>query len=271
MSEFEGEVLIRCTQLSPIIGDFAGNVEKITEEIRQAVQDQIHLLVLPELATSGYVLTPAEAKAAAIDRNHEVFTIWKALLKNSMTTVVLGFCEFEVETIFNSAALITSEEGPVFYRKLHLWDAEKMVFEPGNVAPPVVRTPFGKVGFFICYDLEFPELPRSMALRGADIIAVPTNWPLRDQPAGERPPEVVHAMAAAQASSVAIACADRAGAERGIEWTEGTTVIGPDGYPVKEKVNDKNRLDATVVLLSNRRQVSARNDLFGDRRPEFYQ
>ena len=46
-------------------------------------------------------------------------------------------------------------------------DRERLIFTPGDVAPPLLETPFGRVGVLICYDIEFPEMPRSLALRGA--------------------------------------------------------------------------------------------------------
>jgi 5-aminopentanamidase len=112
-------------------------------------------------------------------------------------------------------------------------------------------------------------MPRGLALAGAEIIAVPTNWPLLPTPPGEHPAEVVQAMAAARASQVAIACCDRTGAERGTQWTEGTVVVRPDGWPAGEK-DDARRLDVVVELRASRTGISARNDVFGDRRPELY-
>ena len=72
---------------------------------------------------------------------------------------------------------------------------------------------------------EFPELTRSLALAGTQLLLVPTNWPLVPRPEGERPPEVVIGMAAARVNRMAVACADRVGLERGQDWTGGTTIV----------------------------------------------
>ena len=93
----------------------------------------------------------------------------------------------------------------------------------------------GRVGVAICYDLEFPEVTRHLALRGADLVAVPTNWPLVPRPDGEHPPEVVIAMAAARVNRVAIACCDRTGTERGVQWTAGATIVGVDGWVLADR------------------------------------
>ena len=98
----------------------------------------------------------------------------------------------------------------------------------------MLDTAVGRVAVVICYDLEFPELTRSVALAGAQLLLVPTNWPLVPRPAGERPPEVVIAMAAARVNRMAVVCADRVGTERGMEWTGGATIIGVDGWVAAE-------------------------------------
>src|SRR5439155_16163652 len=118
------------------------------------------------------------------------------------------------------------------YRKTHLWDREKLVFEPGREPPPVLDTRHGRIGVLVCYDLEFPELTRSLALRGTELLLVPTNWPLVPRPEGERPPEVIVAMAAARTNRMFVACCDRDGVERGQEWTAGSVVIDECGWVV---------------------------------------
>ena len=109
-----------------------------------------------------------------------------------------------------------------------------------------------RIGVAICYDLEFPEVTRRLALAGAELIAVPTNWPLVDRPPGERPPEVVIAMAAARVNRVAIACCDRAGTERGQRWTEGPTIIAADGWPVADAGAGEGAATADVDLARPR-------------------
>ena len=262
-------VRIRCVQLSPKIGDVPTNLTVIEQEVRRAATDQVDLLVLPELATCGYAMTLEEAHASALTVEDEVLRGWSELLAGTNTTAVIGFCEQAGGVLYNSAAVIVPGAAPVAYRKLHLWDTEKLIFAPGTTDPPVLPTPAGALAVIICYDLEFPELPRSVALRGAEIVAVPTNWPMRAKPEGERPQEIIHAMAAAQASGIIIACCDRTGDERGVCWTEGTAVVDTDGWP-SDGPGPDGRLDVEAVLSPGRRQISERNDLFTDRRHEFY-
>ncbi|MPV89613.1 carbon-nitrogen hydrolase, partial [Georgenia ruanii] len=82
------------------------------------------------------------------------------------------------------------------------------------------------------YDVEFPEWVRQVALQGADLLAVPVNWPLYPRPDAERPGEVVKVQAAASTNRMAIACADRDGEERGQRWLGGSVIVDADGFPV---------------------------------------
>jgi 5-aminopentanamidase len=262
------KVHVRCHELAPAIGDFEANLRLIDHAVDDAMRAGVQLLVLPELVTSGYNLTPHEARATALVAADPVFERWTSRLHEG-SVLVLGFCELDGDDIYNSAAVLTRDGVLATYRKTHLWDTEKELFTPGTSPPVVLETPVGPLGVLICYDLEFPEMPRSLALAGAEIIAVPTNWPLLPTPPGEHPAEVVQAMAAARASQVAIACCDRTGAERGTEWTEGTVVVLPDGWPDGRK-DDAGRLDVVVDLRAARTGIGPRNDVYRDRRPDLY-
>lgn len=263
------DVRVRAHELAPRVGDLVHNVGLIDAAIRAAVDDGIELLVLPELATSGYYLEDRdEARRVSIAADDAVFERWAAVLPAG-SVVVVGFSESDGDRIFNSAAVLAATGLLAVYRKTHLWDAEAEIFVPGDEPPRVVETPVGRLGTVICYDLEFPEMPRGLAVSGAEIIAVPTNWPLVPRPVGERAPEVVQAMAAARASAVAIVCCDRSGEERGHVWTEGTSVIPSDGWPVGSK-DDRGRVDATLSVSPTRTRIGPYNDVLSDRRPALY-
>ena len=264
---------IACCQLAPRIGDLEGNRGTTLAAVRSAVAGGAEVVVLPELATSGYVFSsPAEAAALAVPVSDPVFAGWSEAVRGTGAVVVGGFCERgEDGRTYNSAAVVDGSGVRAVYRKLHLWDREKLFFTAGERVPPVVETPVGRLGVAICYDLEFPELTRALALAGADLIAVPTNWPLVPRPEGERPPEVVIAMAAARVNRVAIACCDRSGTERGQRWTEGSAVVGVDGW-VAGAVTGTGTLLVDVDLRPARQK--ALTDLahcFDDRRPQFYE
>lgn len=265
----ERELFVRCDELAPRVGDLDANLAMIEASIRRAVDDGVELLVLPELATSGYYLSGRdEAAACALPADAAAFSEWAALL-GDRSTLVVGFCETDAGTLYNSAAVISRAGVLGIYRKTHLWDEEKAIFTPGAARPPIVTTPAGDVGVMICYDLEFPEMPRSLALAGADLITVPTNWPTVEKPDAEHPPEVILAMAAARASRIPVLCCDRRGTERGNTWTQGTTIIDSDGWPAGRPAGE-GRIDARLPLPAGRTRIGPRNDVFTDRRPDLY-
>jgi predicted amidohydrolase len=134
------------------------------------------LVVLPELAVSGYVVDPATAREVsepvagpALDRMTRIAAAHHGL-------VAYGFCEREGTRLFNSV-VVAGADGPVLhYRKLHLFDREKSVYSPGDLGLPVVETRFGILGVCICYDLRFVEVMRALSLQGADIVLAPAAW-----------------------------------------------------------------------------------------------
>jgi predicted amidohydrolase len=223
--------------------------------------------------TSGYLFADAqEAAAAAIPAGHDVLRAWGAAAARAGLVVVGGFCEAGDDgNTYNSAAVIDGDGSlRAVYRKLHLWDGEKRLFTPGAAAPPVVDTRTGRIAVAICYDLEFPELTRAVALAGAQLLAVPTNWPLVPRPDGERPPEAVVAMATARVNRMAIACADRLGTERGLEWTGGSSIVGADGWVAAETRAIGMAIADVDLDLALDKQLTELAHAFDDRRPEMY-
>ena len=97
--------------------------------------------MLPELITSGYMFeSTEEAAAAAIGRDHEILAEWAAEAARAGIVVAGGFCELGDDgRVYNSAASFDAHGLRAVYRKLHLWDREKLVFTPGLGAAPGAR------------------------------------------------------------------------------------------------------------------------------------
>ena len=264
-------VRVQCAQLSPVLGDPAGNRARSTAAVASAAAAGAQVIVLPELVTSSYSFTsPEEALAGAIEPGDAVFSDWSRAAGGAV--VVGGFAERGPDgVVYNSAALVDASGVRAVYRKTHLWDEESLYFVPGDAPAPVVDTPVGRIGVLICYDLEFPEMTRSLAVRGAQLLTVPTNWPLVERPPGERPPELIIGMAAARVNRMAIACADRTGTERGQQWTAGTAIVDANGWVVTEPIADVGSVTADLDLdVARSKNISERNHLFDDRRPHIY-
>jgi predicted amidohydrolase len=263
---------LRVAAASPDIrlGEVAGNFARIRDAIASAVADGARLVVLPELATSGYVFADRdEALAASVTRDDPRWAELAAALAPG-TVAVVGYAERAHGGLYNTAAVLTHGERLGDYRKAHLWGAEAALFETGDAAGALFETPLGRLGVAICYDNEFPEVPRRLALAGADLLALPVNWPLVPRPEGEHPPETIQAMAAARSSRLATVIADRRGQERGVPWTEGTAVIDEDGWIAAGADADGSAVATLTLRPPGDKSLPPHNDLFRDRRPDLY-
>jgi predicted amidohydrolase len=268
-------VRVACQQIAPVVGDLEGNRQLTSDAIAEAVASGAQIVVLPELASSGYVFESVqEARSCAEPAGGPTLQSWSRAASASGAVVVGGFCELgDNGLLYNSAALVDATGVVAVYRKIHLWDREKLFFEPGLECAPVVETRFGRIGVQVCYDLNFPEVARGLALAGADLIVLPTNSPRFPRPEGERPMEIVLAMASAHLSHVFFAMCDRCGPERGVEWVGGSVICDEWGWILAGPPED---FGAGLVIaecdLSRARDKvwNERNDVFGDRRPELY-
>lgn len=269
-------VAVACCQLAPQVGQAEANRAAARVAIAAAADAGARIVVLPELATSGYVFADrAEAWSLAETREGPTVSEWSALAAARELVIVGGLCERDAEAGVprNSAVVIDPGGLRGVYRKAHLWDRETEIFLAGDAPPLVLDTAHGRLGVMVCYDAEFPEWVRLAALDGAELLCLPTNWPREPRPAAERPSEVVRVQAAASSNRIFVAACDRAGHERGVDWVNGTAIIGPDGFPLAGPA----ARDAPLTLLAHcelrrarDKRVSPRNDALADRRPELY-
>jgi predicted amidohydrolase len=268
------EVAVACCQLAPRVGELEANRANARTAIVDAAGRGARIVVLPELANSGYVFADArEARASAEPLDGPTVGEWAALARDHDLVIVGGVCEDDGSLLRNTSVVVDPTGVRAAYRKAHLWDRESLFFEPGGERPPVVETEHGRIGTMVCYDLEFPEWVRLAALSGVDLLCVPTNWPREPRPAAERPAEVVRVQAGASSNRMFIAACDRCGTERGVEWVSGTAIIGPDGFPLAGPVcaDEPATIIARCELQHARdKRTSERNDVFADRRPELY-
>jgi predicted amidohydrolase len=269
-------ITVAACQVGPTVGEPDRNRAVAGDAIRAAAGRGAKVVVVPELVDSGYVFADRAEAAGLAERADSSVTLagWCALAAELDVVIVGGWCELGGGgELFNSAAIVDRHGVRATYRKVHLWDREKLVFVPGDDPPPVVDTPAGRIATCVCYDLEFPEWPAMAARDGAELLAAPVNWPLLPRPAAERPAEMVKAQAAAAGNGMFVAVADRCGIERGVAWIGGTTIIGPDGYPLAGPVlADRAVTVAAEVDLSRAadKRIGVHNHLFTDRRPDLY-
>lgn len=266
---------VACCQIAPDVTNPAGNVELARDALAAAIDDGAQIVVLPELVNSGYVFESTdEARAAATSPDGDPLNGWAAEAARNDALVIGGFCELGDDgQLYNSSALVDSDGVIAVYRKLHLWGDEPRWFTPGDQPAPVVETRHGRIGLAVCYDIEFPELTRGLALGGAELIAIPTNWPGDPQPPDGRP--VLHSLGAMTAyfNKAFVAVCDRCGTERGLEFEGGSVIAGLDGALLAGPIADRGTrtLHAECDLArAHDKRTGEHNDAFADRRAEHY-
>jgi predicted amidohydrolase len=266
-------VRVAACQVTIDIDDPALTRRNVVAAVTDSAERGAQLVVLPELALCGSLFRDAaEATERAESASGPAVELFCELSRQHGIVVVAGFCEVSgLDRPYNSAVVVDAGEVRCIYRKTHLWDFEKELFTPGEVLPPVVATAVGAVAPLICYDLTFPEVLRSVALRGAQLIASPANWPKSGLPS-IRPPEVSTAMAGAAINRVVVVVADRVGPERGTDWVGGAVICDVDGYRVAGPAFGVPALLVADVDLEAAldKQISARNHIFDDRRLDLY-
>ena len=136
------------------------------------------LLVLPELANSGYLFEDREELemvSETADGKGVFLSSLISIAAEQHACIVCGFAERAPEGIYNSAAAITENGVLALYRKVHLFYTEKDFFLPGNLGFPVFEFQSTCIGMMICFDWIFPEAARTLALQGAQVICHPAN------------------------------------------------------------------------------------------------
>jgi predicted amidohydrolase len=265
---------IAVCQLSPKVGQKAENLRLVREAIVSAATAGAKIIVVPELANTGYSFRDFdELFENAEDLAGPTLSEWQMLARELNIVLVGGFAERGDDgAVFNSAAMFDSSGLRTVYRKAHLWNFEKTMFTAGDAPPPVIDTPYGRLGLMICYDIEFPEWVRTASLGGAELLCCPANWPLYPRPDNERPADIVRVQASAAMNRMFVALADRCGIDREQDWVGGSVIVDADGYPQTTIALSVPGVHVAEVELSQARdkKVSELNDVFADRRPGLY-
>jgi predicted amidohydrolase len=263
--------------MEPKVGDLEGNIQRSAAMATQAANEGARLIVLPELSNSGYVFNNREEAFALAEEipGGPAVAAWSRVAREHSAVIVAGIAEREGDVLYNSSVVIGPEGHIGTFRKVHLWNEENLYFEPGNLGFPVFPTPFGRVGTFICYDGWFPESYRLLALQGADIICVPTNWvPIPGQAKGERAMANILHMANAHSNSVFIACANRIGPERGQPFVGQSLIISYTGWPIAGPASpDEEAIlcaDVNLADARRKRNWNEYNQVLRDRRTDVY-
>lgn len=245
----------------------------------KAAREGANLIVLPELANTGYTFrSRSEAYAHAETlADGSSLKICATFAREHQVYLVAGFAERDGLKLYDSAVLFGPAGLLGHYRKAHLWNQEKLWFTPGDFGFPVFETAIGRIGMLICWDIWFPEVPRVLALQGADIICSLNNWvwtppPLFD--ASGRGMASYLTMTAAHVNNVPVAAANRIGSERGGRFLGCSLIAGTNGWPIGDVADSESEciLYADLDLSSARSAPiwNSLNDLPRDRRTDLY-
>ena len=265
------EYRIAVCQFEPVFLDKHFNLEKMEDMARRSEAAGAQLIIFPECCVTGYAvgdLSNDMVKQAEVvkgsDKGPSILRLEK--LSNELNLqLVFGIPEMADGVTYNSAVHIIPEQGVVSsYHKMHMWDTEGKVFEMGKefgLGPG----PAGSLGFIVCYDLEFPEVARTLSLKGAQVLVVST--------ANMRPWEQsqrVYARARAMENCVYVAVANCIGTSGSTEFFGGSIIVDPYGNVLTEAGTTEAVLVADLnfeIIHQARRE----NDYFNKRRPELYQ
>lgn len=241
----------------------SADLGRLRERAHEAADAGARLLITPEAFTSGYAVSDIEAQAQPIGGpwDHEV----AAIAADAGLAILYGHPERAGSVVFNSATLV-DQDGSVLARhhKAHLYGDVDRVYQPGCSLDALADLDGVRIGVLICYDVEFPETVRALALAGADLVAVPT--------ALMTPYEVVTRTlvpARAYENQVYLAYANRSGSEGTLTYCGESCVVGPDGVD-RARAGSGDELLLAEIDTAALAQSRADNTHLGDRRPRLY-
>jgi 5-aminopentanamidase len=268
------KVVIAGVQMEPKIFQIKQNLEKIIYLSTAAYKTSAKVVVFPEFTLSGYcfesleeVISVAEPiPGPATEKLHKLCSRLDLL-------VLFGLVEKDGDQYFNAAALVGVEGLIGKYRKIHLplLGGDRFVTK-GNIPFRAYGTKYGKLGWIICYDGAFPESSRVLALQGAELIALLTNWPVGGS---ETSPKYVVPTRAIE-NRVNYIAVNRVGIERGFRFIGQSRIVDYVGNILAEAGAGEKTIYAEIDLAGAREKKTViipgiyELDRFQTRSPEFY-
>jgi predicted amidohydrolase len=258
---------IAIAQTRPKFLDNFANYEDAFELI-ESVHADVYLF--PELFLSGYAFsTQDEVESIALKQRNSYFDGFRTLSRERGIGICGGYAEATDTAIYNSSFFIGDGELISHYRKAHLFYRETQFFTPGDSGFSVFEYKGARLGMMVCFDWIYPEVARSLALLGAQIILHPSNLVL---------PYCQRSMyARAVENRVYIATANRVGRESNtlgddLTFTGGSQIVGPGGTYILT-FGETERAVKTVSVdptAADEKALNQFNTLLADIRPEMY-
>ena len=254
-------------QFRPLFGKVGRNLKHVVDALAGVQAD---IVVLPELAFTGYYFADRdEALAVAEDPSaSETVDALTGLCKQRDFYLVTGFAERRHEKVFNSALLIGPQGLVHVYRKLHLFNTEKQVFDVGDTPLTVQEVRGARLGLMVCFDWAFPEVARALALQGADILCHPSNLVLHY---GQQA-----MLTRCIENKVFAVTTNRCGVEKRphgiLKFTGRSQIAAPGGQLLSQAPGQRETLHVIEIDpdLARSKAITAQNDIIKDSRPAFY-
>ncbi len=254
---------IALVQFRPDFPGRATNWDRITRWARERTEE---VVVFPELTSCGYSYRSPTEIAGYTDTLAALKPL-ERIARQHDRLLIGGFAEEEAGGPRYNSAYVISPTSTQIYRKVHLWNYEREIFEPG-AAPLLVDFHGHRLGIEICYDLQFPEMASYYSRAGAEAIIAPTAWAREEKgPTDGLQPYTHLAIATAYSHGLFVLVANRTGPERGSDFPGESSVTDPYG---RSRHLDGNEgileADLDFALLEGAKRPTPRNDLDRDAR-----
>ncbi len=265
---------IAAVQMDVQIGNCDANMQTMLAHLSTTTSQGASLTIFPECALTGYCFDQLdEAKLYAQPADGPASLAFADLLKTTGGYVIYGMLEPSSDGVYNAAVLVGPQGVIGTYRKIHLPHLGVDTFSAFGEDPFKVYDIDGvNVGIGICYDSAFPESIRCMALQGADLIALPTNFPAGAEMMTRN---VINTRA--MENAVYFAGVNRIGTERGFRFIGESLIVAPSGKTIQQASGTDEEIlyaDIDVELARNKRVIRTPGkhaiDRLADRRPEMY-
>jgi predicted amidohydrolase len=254
-------------QFAPVLGQVRTNLKQVIHALDNVRAD---LVVLPELPFTGYTFVSREElmPLAEDPKNSPTVDSLTALCRQGDFELVTGFAEKAGDQCFNSSLLIGPQGLVHTYRKLHLFNTEKKCFQPGDLPLSVQTVRGARIGMMVCFDWFFPEVARTLALQGAQILCHPSNLVLNLCQAAMQTRCTENLVFAITANR--FGREQRPGLE--LEFTGQSQIVAPRGVVLDRApaASPELRIVEIDPELADDKKLTPANDLFADRRPGFY-
>ena len=260
------EISIALVQHISMPDNIAASIDRIACYAKKASDAGAQLLLFPETSLTGYNNTADVNQRIAQSGDGDAAQAITQICQSNNIAVAYGFAETSDDKMYNSVQLIDAHGNKrSLYRKTHLWgEQDRTLFTQGDDLVPVIDWNGWKIGMLICYDIEFPETVRRLALEGAELILTPT--------ALMSPWTTVADLivpARAYENQLFIAYANFCGNEYEQHYVGHSCIVGPDGRTIA-KASDQELMLVATLKKSNISTIRSALPYHRDRRPALY-